>query len=83
MMCDIRHVLIMFSGTDVLHSCVLTHDLVSRLAVVHQVGQQDGVFGAREATGGDLTGTLLDGDSLVVLVHGLQEGGDWLIEPKI
>lgn len=82
MMCDIRHVLIMFSATDVLHSCVLTHDLVSRLAVVHQVGQQDGVFGAREATGGDLTGTLLDGDSLVVLVHGLQEGGDWLIEPK-
>lgn len=38
MMCDIRHVLIMFSGTDVLHSCVLTHNLVSRLAVVHQVG---------------------------------------------
>ena len=53
----------------------LTYNLVSGLAVVHQVGQQDGIFGAREASGGDLTGTLLDGDPLIVLVHGLQEGG--------
>ena len=66
----------MFSGTDVLYSCFLTHNLVSRLAAVHQVGQQDGVFGARQATGGNLTGTLLDGDSLVVLVHSLQEGDE-------
>lgn len=57
----------------------ITHNLVSRLAVVHQVGQQDGVFGAREAAGSDLPRAFLDGDSLVVLVHSLQEGHDWLI----
>lgn len=58
----------------------LTHDLVSRLAVVDQVGQQDGVFRAREAASSYLSGALLDGDSLVVLVHSLQEGNDWLID---
>ncbi len=48
--------------------------------MVHQVSQQDGVFGAWEAAGSYLTGALLDGDSLVVLVHSLQEGDDWLID---
>ncbi len=48
--------------------------------MVHQVSQQDGVFGAWEAAGSYLTGAFLDGDSLVVLVHSLQEGDDWLID---
>lgn len=52
-----------------------THDLVSRLAAVHQVGQQDGVLGARQAARRHLPRTLLDGDPLVVLVHRLEEGG--------
>lgn len=52
-----------------------THNLVSRLAAIHEVGQEDGIFGAREATCSHLTRTFLDGDPLVVLVHCLQEGG--------
>lgn len=52
-----------------------THNLISRLAVIHKVGQEDGIFGARESTCSHLTGTFLDGDPLVVLVHRLQEGG--------
>lgn len=56
----------------------MTHDLVSGLAVVHQVGKQDGVFGARQAAGGYFTRTLLDGDSLVVLVNSLQQGDNLL-----
>lgn len=52
-----------------------THNLISRLAAIHKVGQEDGIFGARESTCSHLTGTFLDGDPLVVLVHRLQEGG--------
>lgn len=55
-----------------------THNLVSGLAAVHQVGKQDGVFGARQAAGGHFTGAFLDGDSLVVLVNGLQQGDNLL-----
>lgn len=50
------------------------HNFISRLAAVHQVGQQDGVLGAGEAAGGHLPGTFLNRDSLVVLVDCLQEG---------
>lgn len=57
-----------------IHIVKPTHNLISGLAAVHEVGQQDGIFGARQAAGSHLTGTFLDGDPLVVLVHRLQEG---------
>lgn len=49
----------------------MTHNLISWFAGVHQVGQQDGVFGARQAARRHFPRTLLNGDSLVVLIHGL------------
>ena len=52
------------------------HYLVSRPADVDEVGEEDGVLGARQSTGGHLTGTLLYGDPLVVLVERLGLEGE-------
>lgn len=51
----------------------MTHNFIPRFAAVHQVSQQDGVFRPRQTAGGYFTGALLDGDSLIVLIHSLRE----------
>ena len=48
---------------------------ISRSAGVNEVGEEDGVLGARETTSCNFTGTLLNGDPLVVLVEGLAGRG--------
>ena len=50
------------------------HNFVTGFTGVHEVGEEDGVLGARQPPGGHLARALLQGDTLVVLVEGLQEG---------
>ena len=47
------------------------HHIIPRLASVHEICQQDGILGARKATGGHSSRALLHCDSLVVPVHRL------------
>lgn len=53
-------------------SALGTHNLVPRLAAVHQVCEEDGVLGAGQPARCHFARTLLDSDALVVLVDGLQ-----------
>lgn len=48
-----------------------TYDFVTRLHVVNQIVQQNDVFAARQSTGRNRAGTLLQRDLLIVAVHGL------------
>lgn len=48
-----------------------THYLVSRLAAVHQISKENGILGTGQSASRHLAGTLLDADSLVVLIDGL------------
>lgn len=54
-----------------------THYLVSRLAAVHQVREEDGILGAGQPAGRHLARTLLNSDALVVLVDGLRGTNRW------
>lgn len=49
-----------------------THYLVSWLAAVHQISKENGILGTGQPASRHLAGTLLDADTLVVLIDGLQ-----------
>lgn len=48
-----------------------THYLVSWLAAVHQISKENGILGTGQPASRHLAGTLLDADTLVVLIDGL------------
>lgn len=49
-----------------------TYYLISWLAAVHQIGEEDSILGARQPAGRHFAGTLLNSDALVVLIDGLR-----------
>lgn len=49
-----------------------THNLIPRFAAVHQICEEDGIFGARQPSSCHLSWALLDSDALVVLIDCLR-----------
>lgn len=51
----------------------VTHNLVPWLAAVHQISEENGILGTGQSASRHLAGTLLDADTLVVLIDGLHK----------
>lgn len=54
-----------------------THYLISWLTAVHQISKKNGVLGAGQPASRHFAWALLDADTLVVLIDGLQGTESW------
>lgn len=54
-----------------------TYYLISWLAAVHQISEENSILGAGKPASRDFAGTLLNADTLVILIDGLRGTKKW------